>query len=209
MRTSETLTKVMPDYLKAQAEIKNIAPNKKGYGYDYVDLAKIIDESKPFLLKNNLIIMQSVGDSEAEGISITTRLQHVSGEFLEDTFSLPLTTMKAVNNVQAMGASITYGRRYGLGAILGIATDEDVDGKPNGKTKTPEVYDMDRAIQKFENCKDLNALKDMWKKLFKEFNGSNEEMLELTKWKDQRKKELSPIPDGAKDQDWNNGEPHK
>ncbi|RKX80952.1 MAG: hypothetical protein DRP58_12525 [Spirochaetes bacterium] len=190
MRTSETLTDLMKDYLKAQVDIHNIAPNKKGYGYNYVDLAMIIDKSKPALLAHNLLIIQTVGEGKEEGISITTRLQHVSGEYLEDTFSLPLTTMKSVNNVQAMGASITYGKRYGLGAILGIATDEDVDGKTLPK-KDKEPYDMDRSIKKLEGCKDLKELQIMWGKLFKEFNGTNEDMLELIKWKDKRKQELS------------------
>ena len=151
MRTSESLKSIIPDYLKAQEEIHNIAPNKKGYGYDYVDLALIIDRCKPVLLRNGLIIIQSVGEAE-QGISITTRLQHVSGEYVEDTFSLPLTTMKGVNNVQAMGASITYGRRYGLSAILGIATDEDVDGvtpdKPVKKQEKPfNPADAEKKIE--------------------------------------------------------------
>jgi len=36
--------------------------------------------------------------------------------------------MKSANNVQQMGASITYGKRYGITAILGISVDEDTDG---------------------------------------------------------------------------------
>jgi len=190
MKTSETLTKLMTDYLKAQKDIHNIAPNKKGYGYNYVDLAMIIDKSKPMLMANNLLIIQSVGDALEDKISITTRLQHISGEYMEDTFSLPLTTMKSVNNVQAMGASITYGKRYGLGAMLGIATDEDVDGKTIPQ-KGKESYDIDSAIRKMENCKDMASLIVLWKKLNKEFKGTIEERAELTKWKDKRKAELA------------------
>ena len=73
---------------------------------------------------------------------------------------------------------------------------QDLKDKEGQKNKPP--YDMDRSIQKFESCKDLNALKDMWKKLYKEFDGNTKEMLELTKWKDQRKKELTPEKPPAK-----------
>lgn len=127
MNTSESIKEISPAMLSAVAELHNIAPNKQGYGYKYADLALIIDSSKPILLKHNLFIIQSIGRSEAT-VSITTRLQHASGEFIQDTFDLPNAEIKNGNNVQKMGASITYGRRYGLACLLGIAVDEDTDG---------------------------------------------------------------------------------
>lgn len=127
MKTSETLDKLAPAMLQAVGELSNVAPNKQGYGYKYADLALIIDRSKPVLLKFNLFIIQSIGRSEAT-VSITTRLQHASGEYIQDTFDLPNAEIKNGNNVQKMGASITYGRRYGLACLLGIAVDEDTDG---------------------------------------------------------------------------------
>ena len=136
MNTSESLGKILPDLFNAQGEIKNLAPNKSGYGYNYVDLAEIIDNVKPILLKNSIIVIQSVGTAEG-GVSITTRLQHISGEWIQDTFALPALVQKSMNSVQGMGASITYGRRYGISAMLGIATDEDTDGTM--KNKKPEI----------------------------------------------------------------------
>jgi len=152
MNTSESLGKILPDLFNAQGEIKNLAPNKSGYGYNYVDLAEIIDNVKPILLKNSIIVIQSVGTAEG-GVSITTRLQHISGEWIQDTFALPALVQKSMNSVQGMGASITYGRRYGISAMLGIATDEDTDGAMKNKqhNKQPEKpFDPKLAEKKID-----------------------------------------------------------
>jgi hypothetical protein len=50
---------------------------------------------------------------------------HESGEFMEGTLDLD----PADRSPQSLGSAITYARRYGLGAMLGVATDEDEDGK--------------------------------------------------------------------------------
>ena len=85
---------------------------------------------------------------------------------------------------------------------------QELKEKEGQKNKVP--YDMDNSVKKMERCKDLEELQVLWKKLWKEFDGTNEDMLELVKWKDKRKNELTPIKeDGAEDQDWNNGEPQK
>ena len=127
MQTSETLIKITPALLAVQTKTPTLGKDKQGYGYRYVTLDHIIETLKPICNAEGIAIIQTVGNAD-NAVCITTRLQHVSGEFIEDSFQLPATTMKGVNNTQAMGASISYGRRYGLTAILSIATDEDTDG---------------------------------------------------------------------------------
>lgn len=126
MKTSDSVSKITEALIAFQCESPTLTKDREGYGYKYVTLDNIINVTKPILLKYKLVIIQSVGES-ANGVMITTRLQHVSGEYFEDSFSLPGTTMKNVNNVQAMGASISYGKRYGIGAMLNISVDEDND----------------------------------------------------------------------------------
>lgn len=150
MKTSETLKELMASLLLAQAQIKNMSPNKKAYNYSYVDLAKILDETKPILISNNLLIIQSVSTADT-GVGITTRLQHISGEWMEDVFTLPAVNQKSMNDVQGLGASITYGRRYGISCFLGIATDEDVDGHIEPEPKKEKPFDRNKAIQAIED----------------------------------------------------------
>lgn len=137
MKTSESIKNLAGDLKSAVQHIQNVAPNKQGYGYKYADLAHIIDECKQPLLDHNLIAIQSITQSE-QSVGITTRIQHTSGEYIEDTFDLPAADVKGTNAVQKIGASITYGRRYGLAAMLGIAVDEDVDGKTQVQHRKPD-----------------------------------------------------------------------
>ncbi len=67
--------------------------------------------------------MQRVSTA-ADGVCITTQLVHASGEWVRDRCVYPV----AQRTSQGIGSAITYGRRYSLAALLGIAADEDDDG---------------------------------------------------------------------------------
>lgn len=107
----------------------------------YVPLADILDIAKPVLKKYGLAIIQTpfimyetiqvknkdkIYNQEIGVVKVTTTLLHESGETLE----FPHMIFKANgNNPQAIGSAITYGRRYSLASILGIAgKEEDDDG---------------------------------------------------------------------------------
>jgi hypothetical protein len=145
MRTSETLSELTKSMINLQKELPTIGRDKKGYNYFYVTLDNIIETTKPLLCKNNLLVIQSISEKE-NGVSIVTRLQHATGEFIEDSFSLPKTELQKGNNVQMLGASITYGKRYALGALFNIATEEDTDGTE--KKPIENFTQIDKDIQK-------------------------------------------------------------
>jgi len=130
MTHSDTLTDLATALTVAQSEMPVIPKTAQGHGYKYADLTVILDTIKPVLKKHGLSVVQSVSGNGKTGI--TTMLLHKSGQYIADTFELPaLDENKRMNAVQAMGAAITYGRRYGLSAMLNLATDEDVDALPN------------------------------------------------------------------------------
>lgn len=139
MKTSETISKISPAMMKASAEIQNMATTREGYGYRYLELPAIIEAVKPVLFNNGLFVIQSVTSEDSTKVGITTRLTHSSGEFFEDTFYLPPTNIGKANEVQKLGSSITYGRRYGLSTILLLAVDDDVDANDNTPTKTTKT----------------------------------------------------------------------
>jgi hypothetical protein len=58
------------------------------------------------------------------GVILETVLLHLSGEWISGEMFLPL----AKGDPQGVGSAITYGRRYGLMAILGMVADDDDDG---------------------------------------------------------------------------------
>ena len=59
--------------------------------------------------------------SNENGVGVSTRLMHISGQWLEMEYTLP--TVK--KDPQASGSAITYARRYALQSIAGIPTADD------------------------------------------------------------------------------------
>jgi hypothetical protein len=62
---------------------------------------------------------------------VETRLVHTSGEWLASVVPVPV----AKGDAHGLGSALSYGRRYGLSALLALSTDEDDDG--NAAAKAP------------------------------------------------------------------------
>jgi len=78
-------------------------------------------------------------------------LTHSSGQWMRDTFVMEKAVLQGgagKNPAQAMGASITYMRRYAYTAIIGM-TQEDEDAcnvKAQAKQLAPELGAVSNAI---------------------------------------------------------------
>jgi hypothetical protein len=106
----------------------------------YADLATMIEVASPVLAKYGLSISQQPVSFEGQLVGVTTTLLHTSGQWIEDTISLPLGDEKGKSLAQVAGSIITYLRRYSYGAIVGLATDEDTDGNaPSKNHEQPKV----------------------------------------------------------------------
>lgn len=128
METSESVVEITKALLTAWESINNLSFDKEGYTNKYTTLMSIIDHVKPILLRNNILCMQTATGGNGENIGVCTRLQHVSGEFFEDTCILPQTELSGkASSTQKIGASITYGKRYHLTSMLFMATGDDID----------------------------------------------------------------------------------
>ncbi len=118
---------------KAQSKFTAVAktktakvPMKSGgtYSYNYADLADIWDMIRGPLGETGIAVLQPVETTD-NGVVVTTMLIHAgSGQSLSCRVAMP--TFQA--GAQGLGSAITYARRYGLGSMLGIVTDEDDDG---------------------------------------------------------------------------------
>jgi hypothetical protein len=143
MRSSDTLTKISPALVKAINAIEGV---KKGadnpfFKSKYANLESVIEAAHGALSANGLAVMQGPGPMDGNCITLTTRLVHESGEWIETDFSLPAGKM----DPQAAGSAITYARRYSLMAMLNMpAVDDDGEAsmprttKP-GEPKNPNV----------------------------------------------------------------------
>jgi hypothetical protein len=86
----------------------------------YADLTSVIKAIKQPFADNGLSYTQFPVSNE-NGVGVSTRLMHISGQWLEMEYTLP--TVK--KDPQASGSAITYARRYALQSIAGIPTADD------------------------------------------------------------------------------------
>lgn len=133
MDQSPTIGAIAAAIAKAQGAIPNVRKShtakiqtKAGgaYSYKYADLADVWDAVRSVLAANGLAVIQSP-ESMSEGLAIVTTIAHESGEWISGLITMPL----ADRTPQSLGTAITYLRRYGLCAMLGIVSDEDGDAQ--------------------------------------------------------------------------------
>ena len=130
MERSESIKSLAIALCKFQgsvAKVKKEATNPF-FKSKYATLANILDVISKPLSENGLAVSQlPVGET-----GLTTILMHESGEFIMETYQ-----MKPVkNDPQGIGSSITYQRRYAIGAVLGLNIDDDDDGNGASGNKT-------------------------------------------------------------------------
>lgn len=153
MKMSDTITEIASALCKAQAEIDDATKTGLNpvFKSKYADLAAIRAVIREPLAKNDLAIMQFPRTVEGKGVEVETMLVHKSGEFMSETLFMPVHKWDA----HGIGSGITYGRRYGLSAVLCVASDDD-DG--NGAVQAGPVPAAAAPVKKMTKV-DLAALK--------------------------------------------------
>jgi hypothetical protein len=117
--------------------VKTQTANAGQYGYTYATLADVLGMARPVLAKHNLCVTQAAESIAAEVIIYTTVL-HSSGQFLSaHPLRLPIG-----KTPQSVGSAISYGKRYAIMAVLGLATEDD-DGQ--SAASTPVVRSQSRS----------------------------------------------------------------
>lgn len=83
---------------------------------------------KPILSKHGFSLSFRVNTKEK--IDVTAVLSHIGGHSIQTEISLPHDSSGSKNAVQAVGSSVSYGKRYTAGSLLNLTTGGmDDDGK--------------------------------------------------------------------------------
>ena len=119
---SDKIDKLAAALTKAQSEMKGAEKKSVNpfFNSGYADLHTVIESSFPHLTKYGLSVIQG-NDSKPGEFFVTTMLLHESGQWIKSRLKMPIEKITA----QSIGSTITYGRRYGLSAITGIAQYDD------------------------------------------------------------------------------------
>lgn len=135
---SATIGKLAEALSKAQGAIRNAPKSSKNpfYHSNYADLASVWDACREQLSANGLCVIQLATTASAPNrIALETILAHSSGEWIGSHLEMqPLKT-----DPQAFGSAITYARRYGLQAIVGIAAEDDDGNEASVKVQYPKA----------------------------------------------------------------------
>ena len=89
----------------------------------FASIASLHDTIQPLLAKHGLTVLQFPIACE-DRAGVRTIIGHVSGESLEQDFSIP---MGAKQDPQKAVAAVSYARRASLSGALGLVTAESID----------------------------------------------------------------------------------
>ncbi|WP_273760974.1 ERF family protein, partial [Bartonella sp. AU16XJBT] len=91
----------------------------------YTTLDKYIDAIKEPLSKYHFALFSCIKEQSSNSITVEMTLKHISGNEISTQGTFPFDTTGSKNNVQAVGSTISYARRYLLGMLLNVARKED------------------------------------------------------------------------------------
>lgn len=133
MKTSESQAALVTALHAAQQKFPAVEKTKAGQAgnrkFMYAPLEEIKRLCDPILWEHGLFVSQG-----AEGHCVVTRLDHISGEWRETR--MPMNEVHSSD--QAYGIEFSYKRRYSYQGIIGIVTEEDVDGNARKRGEKPE-----------------------------------------------------------------------
>jgi hypothetical protein len=138
-RSSESIACLAAALAKAQAELTNpekslvatIRPNSPGEGersFRYAPLSSGLDIVRKTLGQHEIATVQTTAIDQTAGIiNLTTVLAHSSGEWIASDW--PVCPVGETATPHRMAAALTYGRRYALFTLVGIAGEDDLDAR--------------------------------------------------------------------------------
>lgn len=158
MLTSESTTNVYKALFMAWGEMEGLekAGENPHFRSKFIPLETLMGVIKPVFMQHGLLMLQGseMRPDLPDILLVWTRIVHVdSGEWVQNQVQVPLDKSTS----QGAGSALTYGRRYGAGAILALVADPDDDGegsmsrKRNGNTKTAPVAELPNPNAKIDN----------------------------------------------------------
>lgn len=151
---------------------------KTGHETPYALWEDINDAIRPLLSEHGFALSFRI-KKDSDRVEVTGILSHREGHQEETTLSLPMDMTGSKNNVQAIGSSTSYGKRYTAAALLNLTSrlpeDRDDDGNAAGiklitEEQRTEIQGLIEAtgadIAKFCNHFKIDALPSLAAKDF-------------------------------------------
>lgn len=123
MEQSEQINELAKALVAVQKVLRPALKDSKNphFNSKYADLESVMDTIREPLADHDLVVTQTM-EPAPDGVTVVTTLLHTSGQWLRSKCYLK----PQRNDPQGIGSCITYGRRYGAAAIVGLhQTDDD------------------------------------------------------------------------------------
>lgn len=181
-----------------------IAHNGKAIS-DFAEWSDINKAISPILAKHgfSLSFKPSMDDGKP---GVTAILRHASGHKDEATLPLPLDASGAKNAVQAVGSSLTYGKRYAAVLILNITVEGDDDDGSAAAPKSVVQAPRDKPFP-IGPARNKTDCKDMARRLGLELQeiGDGDQLVPWLALNDQAFKQIEEADDQGFLKDWWHG----
>lgn len=124
------------DMAAMQSEMPRVLELAQGHNTKYARLEDINDAIRPTLQKFGFCITFRIDQPSTELVSVTAVCSHKLGHSEHASMTLPIDKSGNKNAVQAIGSTVSYGKRYTMCALLNISTGDDTNGA--GLTPPPQ-----------------------------------------------------------------------
>ena len=137
---------------KVQKILKHASKSEKGAFGKYADLATVYETIRKPLTEHGFAYFHSMVTEQEGSEFVETLLMHETG----GTFKTRLPVINKKGDMQGLGSAITYAKRYGISMIVGLAHEDDDNGKGagtgnvnpsgnNSKISTIEIKTLDKV----------------------------------------------------------------
>ena len=118
-----------PEIIKNR--VATVKHDKGQYSYKYADLSDVFTALDPIMSKYGLTVMQFPA-----GNDLVTVIGHSSGEMVQSSWPIKAMKGQDTSTAQTYQAAVQVAKRYALTALLGVSTEETVEGDTNKRIVT-------------------------------------------------------------------------
>jgi len=129
------------DMAAMQGDMPRVIETSQAHNSTYAKLEDINDTIRPVLQRHGFAVTFNVEQNDLQTVKVTAILSHREGHTQTSSIVLPIDVSGKKNPVQAIGSSISYGKRYACCALLNISTGED----NNGYDQQPQAQEFTKV----------------------------------------------------------------
>lgn len=167
------------DFALMRADMPVFKREKKSFTTKYTPLEDIMKLAQPVMSKYGFSASFATHQENRSEVKVICDIMHRDGHSKSTSIIVPVEVVtKGMNNMQALGSAITYGKRYSLSGLLNIVTAEDEDNNgfsQSARTGKPKITNIDKAKEMIAEGKTTLD------KVFLAYDVSPQEAIELSK----------------------------